>query len=139
MAKGNNWITDTKRFSVKGEASFFTYLVKVWSLSLPEDRRLSERETEVFVYMLINGDGLGEMVDFTKGTYRKQIEKDLRLSRQGYSNFLSSIVAKKWLRRKHDEFLNRFDYIFPREIIRIRELYFEKQCDGMTITLQFEF
>ena len=139
MAKGNNWINDTKRFSVKNESSFFTYLIKVWSLSLPEDRRLSERETEIIVYMLVNGNGLGEMVDFTKGTYRKQIERDLKMSRQGFSNFLKGIVSKKWIRRRHDEFLNRFDYIFPKEIIRVREMYFEQECAGMTITLQFEF
>jgi DNA-binding MarR family transcriptional regulator len=139
MAKSNNWITDTKRFPVKDESSFFTYLIKVWSLSLPEDRRLSERETEIMVYMLVNGNGLGEMVDYTKGTYRKQLEKDFGISRQGFSNFLHGIVKKKWLRRRHDEFLNRYDYIFPKEIIRVREAYFEKECAGMVVTLQFEF
>ena len=137
--KTKGFIPNTVKLPPSESDIFFRRVIKLWSVGLPDHRHLTDREIEVLCYMLINGNALGQVVDYTKGSYRKQIQSDLELSKQGYSNILKYLVRKRWMTRSFDEYLNFFNYNHSKELVKIRNMYFSGDYEGLKITIEMSF
>lgn len=137
--KNKEFIPNKIRLAPGDAELFLRRVIGVWSIGLPADRHLTERETVALCYMLANGNALGQVVDYTKGSYRKQLQRDLQLTKQGFSNLLRGLVRKRWMTRKHDEFLGFFNYHYSRELTKIRNMYFSGKYAGLEITVEIPF
>ena len=145
MNKNDNSATDSQvikdRIEIVADDAmqFFDIMLQLWGLALPEKRRLTGRERDVFCYMLTRSDGMGSMVNCTTGPYRKDMEEDLKMSKQNVSNQLRGLVQKRWISRKYDEFLTSYNYSFSRPVIRLRNMYFTDKYKAMQVMLNISF
>ena len=137
MAQSGNYIPHRVVFNTASSEDFFRHTLNFICLMLPPERRLTDNEMDIMVYILAKPDGMGDggiHQNHFSGIARRRLQAAMGMKTQTLSHYIKELCRKKWATRIFDE-NGRRDYHFNDTVLQLRKLYHTGSYEGIHLNI----